>query len=146
MTNMKMMNPLENYHRLYCLHENSDRPGDISLVILDMKSKTIEVLNPCWGPSVEHNDTDLLDKIIVKFVEVSERIGIDFEEEEWSIQLFPHQLYSTIDFDANVGTRLHILIMLYHLNINAPIFFKEDQIDIARSNFCMWLLNSSLPV
>ena len=138
--------PISSYHRVYCLYEDEQERGDISLLFLDVNSKTIEMVNPRWGSNETIANHDLEVRIFEKFKSLAEKFRINFEHDGWKIRQYPLQFYDPIAFDRNTGTGIYIVTILYFLCINCPVFFEKEQIDISLNNFCLWLLNQSLPI
>jgi hypothetical protein len=138
--------PIASYHRIYFLYEDESDKGDVSLIFLDMNSKIIEIVNVRWGSNVALANNDLQRMIFEKFKSLTAKLRINFEQDSWKIRLFPLQLYDPIEVDPNIGTGVYIITILYFLCIDCPIFFNREQIEIARVNFSLWILNKSLPI
>lgn len=137
--------PIESYHRVYCLYRSEVNSNNISIVLLDLESKKIEFLSPSWGNDATLADDDFMALVLAKFSILSEKINMNFGE-GWSVKIFPHQFCLPILPTENGDSRaIAAFTMLYLLVHNIPVYFTQAQIDVISLNFCLWCKNGSLP-
>ena len=75
-----------------------------------------------------------MDQIFGRLSILSAQLDNSFEG--WATQIYQHQYFVTLSNAPANGTAVYILVMIYFLVMNVPIYLTPESINDSKNNFC----------
>lgn len=137
----------DDVHRIYV---TVPPPGDAadgwSLIILDITSKKLCYMNPCYDVTqpISAAITMQMETVSLQIAPLIRRIGFNADEDDLPCILYPYQYdsYTQNDFDSG----LYVIIAIYCMVYDCPLSFVDADMVKLRDTFAYWLLKASLPM
>jgi len=138
-------------HRLYFVWSSDsndirDLDSNWKLIIVEKQSSSIYFLDP-RNPN-RNNDEEIVNccsKVadLLRYLRITDRDNNVIQD--WTVTRYPFQYYQSYDSNGFNGG-LYILIILYFIVYDSPIYFSEHQLQNFRRKFCYWVLKGKLPI
>lgn len=134
-----------NNHRVYCIYE---KDGFFSLVVLDLTSKSIFLIDPRLQSGNNYTESSklMLENILIHLKRIQNHLEYDFAT--WVVDSkTPFFTYYNDPIPQAASGIFDVLCALYFLVVDVPVYFNRDQLGILRNNFAYWLLlDKELPL
>jgi len=117
-----------------------DTSGAWYLFYIDLKNGILFILNPRYGTgAVSEADTAVYDRHADR-LQVLMRLKYD---RDFDLKSYPHQYYQLNEDDFSSG--IYIFLLIYHLEMKCPIYFRRLDLEKTRNNLGYWMLIRQLP-
>jgi len=142
-------NSFANYHRIYCVYDtqNQGNSKDYVLLTLHPGEKSIELFDPrSLEADIGEEENAFMSLVLEKFTSLSHKLFYDFDG--WAIAAGKHQYFETAtvgDGSPPTTTGIEILVLIYFLVHDCPIYYSPSIIKSVRNSFCYWMMNELLP-
>ena len=128
--------PIATYHRIYCMKNQNKVSNSYALIVIDLTQKVIYLLDPTLDKRVGMSPVTkrFMDQILGRLSRLSAQLDYSFEG--WATQIDQHQYFETLSNAPANGTAVYILVMIYFLVMNVPIYLTPESINDSKNNFC----------